>query len=95
MYIVVNHQITNPEKFLSIVAKGVPANDKFKVQAFLPAVSHSTATCFWEAPNVEELQNFLDPMLGDSSRNIYNQVDEKIAKGLPKEKEAAMAMFIN
>jgi hypothetical protein len=90
MYIVVNHQITDQEKFLAISTAGAPASEDFKLHAFLPAVSHKTATCFWEAPDTESLKQFLEPILGASSVNTYSEIDEKIAMGLPK--ATAMAM---
>jgi hypothetical protein len=87
MYVVVHHEISDPEKFLSIVQAGAPDNADFKVLAFLPAVSHTKATCFWEATSVNSLQEFLEPILGGSSKNTYLQVDETIAM-LPARKES-------
>ena len=79
MYVLVHHEISDPEKFLSIVQAGPPENPNFKVLAFLPNLPHTKATCFWEATDTHSLQTFLDPILGDASKNTYLQVDEKIA----------------
>jgi len=84
MYVLVHHQITDPEKFLSIFQTRVPDNPFFKVLAFLPAIDSNVASCLWEAIDTKPLQKFLDPILGNSSHNTYLQVDENIAVGLPK-----------
>ena len=90
MYVLVHHQISNPEEFLAIVQAGKQFPEGFNVHAFLPAASHKTATCIWEAPNTQALENLLDPVLGNTSVNVYEQVDESIAMGLPQLKEAVM-----
>jgi len=52
MYVLVHHEISDPEKFLSIVKVGAPDNPNFKVLAFLPSLSHTKATCFWQTNDV-------------------------------------------
>jgi len=90
MYVLVHHQINKPEEFLAIVQSGKEFPQGFTVHAFLPSSSHKTATCIWEAPGLKALENLLDPVLGKTSINTYEQVDEGIAIGLPGVKEAAM-----
>ena len=90
MYVLVHHQISKPEEFLNIVQSGKKFPEGFNVHAFLPASSHKTATCIWEAPDTKMLENLLDPVLGKTSINTYEQVDESIAMGLPRLKEGAM-----
>jgi len=68
--------------------KNSPKEMKFLL--FLPEVSHKAATCIWEAPDTASLQNFLDPILGDTSVNTYQVIDEGLAQGLSKLKEAEM-----
>ena len=90
MYVLVHHQISKPEDFLAIVQSGKKFPEGFTVHAFLPAASHKTATCIWEAPDMKALENLLEPVLGKTSVNTYEQVDESIAMGLPKMTEAVM-----
>jgi len=90
MYVLVHHQISNPGDFLAIVQSGKKFPEGFTVHAFLPAASHKTATCIWEAPDRKALENLLDPVLGNTSINTYEEVDESIAMGLPGLKEAVM-----
>ena len=90
MHALVHHQISKPEEFLAIVQSGATFPAGFSVIAFLPATSHKTATCIWEAPDTKSLQNLLDPILGNTSSNTYIEVDEKAAMGLQGFKEAVM-----
>ncbi len=90
MYAIVQHQITNPEEFLAIVQSGATFPEGFKVHAFLPSASHKSAVCIWEAPDTKALQNLLEPILGSTSVNTYDQVDESIALGLPRMEEAIL-----
>ena len=90
MYALVDHQISNPEKFLAITQSGEKFPPGFEVLAFLPDVSHKSATCIWEAPDTASLKDLLDPILGNTSVNSYHEIDESIALGLSKLKEAEM-----
>jgi len=92
MYALVHHQISKPEEFLAIVQKETKFPEGFRVHAFLPATSHKTATCIWEAPDTKSLKNFLEPILGKTSVNTYVEVDENIAQGLPKSKAKEPAL---
>ena len=90
MYALVHHQISKPEEFLAIVQSGAKFPEGFEALAFLPDVSHKAATCIWEAPDNASLKNLLEPILGASSANTYLQIDEGLAQGLSKLKEAEM-----
>jgi hypothetical protein len=90
MYALVHHQVSKPEEFLAIVQSGATFPEGFKVIAFLPSASHSTATCIWEAPDLTALENLIEPILGATCVNTYVQVDEGIAVGLPKMEEPVM-----
>jgi hypothetical protein len=85
MYIVVHHQVTDPEKFLSIIQASVPDSPYFKAHAFLPTINRHAASYRWEDIDTTSLQKFLDPILGNSSNNTYLEADENIAIGLPKQ----------
>ena len=90
MYALVHHQIGKPEEFLAIVQAGGKFPEGFEVLAFLPEVSHKAATCIWEAPDTTSLKNLLDPILGNTSINTYQVIDEGLAQGLSKLKETEM-----
>jgi hypothetical protein len=50
-------------------------------------------TCIWEAPSVNDVQQFLDENVGDVSKNTCYELDEAKSMGLPANKvtEAAAA----
>lgn len=92
MFILVHHQISKPDEFLAIVQSDTKFPDGLNTLSFLPSVSHKTATCLWEAPDINSLRNFMEPVLGKVSVNDYVEIDESLAKGLPKvqQREAAL-----
>jgi hypothetical protein len=54
------------------------------VHLFLPATDLSRATCVYEAASVEQVRDFVDTALGDSSTQSYFPIAEEHAIGLPK-----------
>jgi hypothetical protein len=90
MHIVVQHQITDPEKFFSMDAEEVGGGGPPGVQGrqFFPSQDRSVAACLWEADSIDTLRDYLDPATAGASENTYFEVDEERAVGLP---EAAAA----
>ena len=89
MYIVAEHTITNPDVFFGLAAKVGEAPSGIKALQFFPSVSKDRAVCLWEAKSVDALKGFLEPLIAQSSRNIYYAVDSTVAIGLPGKKSAA------
>jgi hypothetical protein len=90
MHIVVQHRITDPEKFFSMDAEEVGGGGPPGVQGlqFFPSKDESVAACLWEADSINTLRDYLDPATADVSENAYFEVDTERAVGLP---EAAAA----
>jgi hypothetical protein len=90
MDVVVQHRITDPEKFFSMDAEQVAGGGPPGVQGrqFFPSRDHSVAVCLWEADSVDALRDYLDPATAGASENTYFEVDSEVAVGLP---EAAAA----
>ena len=90
MNIVVQHRITDPEKFASMsaeeVATGGPPGTQ--VRQFFPAEDASLAVCLWEAESIDQVRDYLDPATEGVAENTYFEVDTQRAMGLP---EAAAA----
>jgi hypothetical protein len=40
--------------------------------------------CLWEGNSLEEVRDYVDATLGDSSDNLYFEVDAEQALGLPE-----------
>ena len=86
MHIVVQHRITDPEKFFSIDAEEVAGGGPPGVQGrqFFPSRDRSVAACLWEADSIDTLRGYLDPATAGVSENTYFEVNEERAVGLPE-----------
>jgi hypothetical protein len=90
MHIVVQHRITDREKFFSMDAAEVAGGGPPGVQGlqFFPSLDGSVAACLWQADSIDMLRDYLDPATAGASENTYFEVNEERAVGLP---EAAAA----
>jgi hypothetical protein len=82
MYVVVQHQIKDPEVAFArgeklIKNEGAPAG--VRGLQFYPSRDGSAVTCLWEAPSVRAVQTYVDSTLGDSSENTCYEVDTEQA----------------
>jgi hypothetical protein len=78
MYVVVQHQITNPQTAFARgerLMKNEGAPRGVRVLEFYPSQDGSTATCLWEADSVKSVQTYVDSTLGDSSANACYEVN--------------------
>jgi hypothetical protein len=87
MFIVVHHAITDPETaFIRgedlLAGNGAPSG--VRVREFYPSRDKADVFCLWEGNSLEEVRDYVDATLGDSSRNAYFEVDADIARGLPE-----------
>ena len=85
MHIVVEHRITDLDKFSSMDAAEVAGGGGpgLKLRQFLPPQDGSVATCVWEADSTDSLREYLDPATAGVTENTYIEVDEENAIGLP------------
>jgi hypothetical protein len=88
MYVVVVHDIRDPEKFWGTVQNvievdGIPGT--IKVHACYPDPSGTRAVCLQEANSVEPVQDWIEETFGLASNNEYFQVaaQNAFALGLP------------
>jgi hypothetical protein len=82
MYVVVQHQIRDRQAAFSrgerlIRNEGAPAG--VRGLQFYPSTDGAAITCLWEAGSVEEVQDYVDATLGDSSLNACYEVDAELA----------------
>jgi hypothetical protein len=78
VYVVVQHQIKDPETAFSRgekLIKNEGAPDGVRGLQFYPSTDGSAVTCLWEADSVEAIQQYVDQTLGDSSVNTCYEVD--------------------
>ncbi len=78
MYVVVRHEIRNPQTAFSRgekLIKNEGAPEGTRGLQFYPSADRSAVTCLWEADSVEAIQEYVDATLGDSSHNTCYEVD--------------------
>jgi hypothetical protein len=51
---------------------------------FYPSKDKVDVFCLWETESKDELREYVDATLGDSTKNTYFEVDAEIARGLPE-----------
>ena len=90
MKVVVQHRITDPDKFFSMNAEEVASGGPPGVQGqqFFPSQDGSAAVCLWETDSVDTLRDYLDPATAGVSENTYFEIDTERAMGLPETTEA-------
>jgi len=82
MYVVVQHHFNDPAVAFArgerlINNEGAP--EGARGLQFYPSRDGSAATCLWEAPSVEAIQEYVDSTLGDSSSNECYEVNAEQA----------------
>jgi hypothetical protein len=82
MYVVVQHQTKDRQTAFArgeklIKNEGAPIG--VRGLQFYPSTDGSAITCLWEADSVEEIQEYVDSTLGDSSQNTCYEVDAEQA----------------
>ena len=87
MFVVVEHTILNaPVAFARgqnlLEGRGAPTG--VQVRKFYPSTDQSAVICLWEGKSLAEVRDYVDATLGDSSENMYFEVDADQALGLPE-----------
>ncbi len=84
MYIVVEHQISDPTRFWQTASDAMPLlPENVKLHCTFPSADGSRAVCLWEAESVEAVRDFLEPVIGRVSRNEYFEVENKGDVAMP------------
>lgn len=82
MHVVVNHHISDPEKFWGVLSSNPPMPDGFHVKVVLPGTQGSKAVCIWQAPDIPSLEKLITDTVGSYSHNTFMEVNESTAVGL-------------
>ena len=87
MFIVVEHTIRDATVAFArgqdlLEGRGAPAG--VQGRKFYPSTDQSAVICLWEGNSLEEVRDYVDATLGDSSDNLYFEVDAEQALGLPE-----------
>lgn len=84
MFISVIHRISDPEKFSQMAADAgnkIPPN--LRLPQYITSADHRTTVCLWEAPSVQSVKDFLEPISQGICVNEYSVVDVAASSGLP------------
>ena len=84
MYIVVQHQISDPEKFWAIARKETASlPEGIELLSVLPDETGACAVCVWKAGSIDEVKDLIEGHCAKISTNHYYEVAEENATGLP------------
>lgn len=84
MYILVHHEVHDPERFWSAAEEAIPAiPEGLELHHTIPAKDGTRATCLWEAESVDAVKEFLEPALADVATNRYFEAENREGIALP------------
>ena len=90
MYVLVHHNVTDPQRFWATVVDATPnLPSHLKLHQTLAARDGTKATCLWEAESVEAVRSFLEPAFGGTSRNEYAEAENREGLAMPSRIEEA------
>lgn len=93
MYIIVEHEISNPKTFWETAQTATAAlPSHLKVHQTLPNREGTKAVCLWEARGVDEVKELVEKAVGNVSSNTYFAVEAEKAMGLPTSIRAGVAV---
>jgi hypothetical protein len=84
MFVSVIHRITDPDRFFALATsatQNLPSD--LRLPQSIASTDRSTAVCLWEAPSVERVREFLEPLVAGTSKNEYVQIEPSLSTGLP------------
>jgi hypothetical protein len=90
MYILVQHTIADPGAFWNATDPSM-LPPTFKLLQTFPTHDGTHAACVWEATSVDSLRGLLEPLVGQSSRNEYFQVENREGVAMPSGVARAVA----
>jgi hypothetical protein len=76
MYVLVEHHIQNSSAFwpTDVEAFKAAIPSQFTLIHAFAGRDGDHGACIWESDSVDALRAWLDPAMGDSSRNVYHEV---------------------
>lgn len=83
MYVVVEHEIEDPEPFWKTAQAGMEdLPSGLELHQVFPNEEGTKAACLWEADSVDRVKSFLESEVGSYSDNEYYAVEAGNAVGL-------------
>jgi len=82
MFISVIHRISDPDRFFEM-ARSASIPEGLRLPQVISAADRATTVCLWEAPSVQHVRDFLEPLTAGVCENEYAEVDADLSMGLP------------
>jgi hypothetical protein len=82
MFVSVIHRISDPVRFFDM-ARSAKLPDDLRLPQSISNADRATTVCLWEAPSVERVREFLEPLTAGICKNEYSEVDVSLSTGLP------------
>jgi hypothetical protein len=82
MHILVNHAISNPEGFWSLVKANPAMPEGFAVESLMAGTDPAKAACVWRAPDEDSLKVMVDELLSGLCSNTYMPINDTRSFGL-------------
>jgi tetratricopeptide (TPR) repeat protein len=70
-----NHQPIDPKRFLKVIESAPPIPAPTSLLACFARADYSQVTCIWESESQEQLQQFIEPIVGGAAKNSYYSVE--------------------
>lgn len=84
MYVLVHHDVHDPQGFWSTAEKAIPAiPEGLQLHQTIPAKDGTCATCLWEADSVQAVKDFLEPALAGKATNRYAEAENREGMAMP------------
>jgi hypothetical protein len=79
MYVLVEHHISDPSAFWPTDLEGFKAAipSQFTLHHAFAGRDGNHGVCIWQADSIDTLRDWLDPAMGNASRNVYCEVVNK------------------
>ncbi len=82
MFVSVIHRISDPDRF-SEMARSASIPQDLRLPQVIANANRSTTVCLWEAPSVQRVRDFLEPLTAGICENEYAEIDAGLSSGLP------------
>ena len=84
MFVAVQHQISDPERFWAKAQELVPnLPTGIQLHHCMPTKNGKRGICIWEGESVDAVRRFLEGHMSRFSNNDYFEVENKDSIGLP------------
>ena len=91
MYVMVHHQVSDPQKFWSIAqAEMGKLPQGLRLLASIPNMEGTRVTCLWEGTLIDAVKGYLESKVGTVSKNEYLQADPSKVFGIPRDRDKSV-----